>query len=116
MATSTIKLQNERLAWSMTTGLTLSNCQAYNDIGVAYAVVGNLCHIYVSVTGLTAGSRVKIATLPSGARPLSTVQHVGGGGLSYTNKSFFTVGSDGAMYVVSEDNYASAYINFIVKP
>lgn len=107
---------NGRLSWNTTTSLPLSNCQQYGDIGVVYAVIGNMCHIYVSITGLTANSRVKIATLPSGARPMSSVQHVGGGGLSYTSKSYFSVGSDGAIFVVSDDNYASAYINFIVKP
>ena len=106
---------NSKIVWNMTTDLALTNCQKYNDIGVRYAVVGNMCHVYISISNLTANSRVKIATLPSGARPLTNTQYLGGGGLSYTNKSYFTFGSDGAVYVISDDTYAMGYTNFIVK-
>ena len=112
---SALDALNSKISWDICTELPLSNCSKYNDIGVQYAVVGNMCHIFVSVSGLTANSRVKIATFPKGARPLINVPYIGVGGTSFTSKAYFTVAGGGELYVLSDDTYANGYMSFIVK-
>lgn len=111
---SAIDSLNSKISWTITTELSLSNCSKYNDIGVKYVVIGNLCHLFIYVNGLTANSRVKIASLPSGARPIMNTQVIGAGGSSYTAKAYFTINTVGDIYVLSEDAYATLYFNFIV--
>ena len=76
--------------------------------------MGNLVHVYISVSGLTANSRVYIATLPSGCRPyMINLPFFGVGGNAYTNLVCGTITTTGAIYVQSTDTYANAYVCFI---
>lgn len=100
------------ITWLNGTSQELSNCSAYNDVGLVTWQRGKLVIIAMNVSGLTANSRTKIATLPSGLRPLMDATFFGGAGLSYSNKTIITIRSNGEVYVLSDDNYANGYFLF----
>ena len=104
---------NSNITWAKLIDLPLSNCSAYNSIGVKYEMVGYICHVVINVSELPANSRVKIATLPTGSRPIMNTPFLGAGGLSYAAMAHITVTTTGDIYVLSDDTYASAYFNFI---
>ena len=104
-------------AWAKFTTATLeSGISAHQGIGVQYTKYLNLVIVYIYVSGLTANTRKKISSLPSGYRPLADTAYIGMGGSSYTAKAFFQIeASAGNIYVTSDDAYAQGYIMFWAK-
>ncbi|MBR4352720.1 MAG: hypothetical protein IKQ01_06580 [Bacteroidales bacterium] len=102
----------DTITWGNSENLTLSNCSAYNSVGVRCWKRGRTIILAMSVQGLTANTRVQIATLPSGYRPLMDATFYGGGGLSYSNKTIVTVRATGELYVLPDDTYTTGYFMF----
>lgn len=110
---STINGNMSPLQFSAYQALQLSNCQAHQNIGVKYAkLLNSLTVVQIYVKSLTANSRVKIATLPSGYKPMYNQAFVGMGGGSYTAKAYFSITDGGDIYVISDDTYAQGMFIF----
>ena len=81
--------------------------------GCYYEKYGNVVHVHVGVSGLTANTATNIATLPAGFRPHSTVFAHGTGG-SWNNLGYLEVTSAGVVTVRSAGTYCGADVTFIV--
>lgn len=96
-----------KASFSEFTNVTLdSGITAYNDIGIKVASHNSFVFLIMYITGLTANTRRKVATIPEGFRPLHSTSYAGFGGSSYTSRAVVSIMSDGNVYVVSEDTYA----------
>lgn len=83
--------------------------------GCYYEKYGNVVHVHVGVSGLTAGDTdYNIFTLPSGYRPASYVFAHGTGG-TWNNLGYMHVGADGSIHVRSAGNYCGADITYLVQ-
>lgn len=82
--------------------------------GCYYEKYGNVVHVHVGASGLTAGGTdYNIFTLPSGYRPPSNLYAHGTGG-SWNNLSYLDIRADGAIHIRSAGNYCGADITYLV--
>ena len=98
---------------SRTTFTPTSGASYSNYGGCYYEKYGNVVHVHVGVSGLTANTATNIATLPAGYRPYSTVFAHGTGG-SWNNLGYLEVTSAGVVTVRSAGTYCGADVTFIV--
>lgn len=98
--------------WADWTSLTsLYNCTNWN--GSWYTKVGKIVFLEISVKELTANTNAVIAQLPTGYRPLMSLEWDGFGGLAYLNHAHFKINaSTGDITVCSADTYATGFISF----
>lgn len=88
----------------------------YNNYGGCwYGRIGNLVHLHIGMSGLTANANTTVYTLPTGFRPITRASSVGTGGLSYTAIARLNVETDGKVNVVSDDPYASIDITYFAS-
>lgn len=99
--------------WANHTTVTPSGATSY-DNGCYVFKRGAFAILRLNVSGLTANTRTKIATLPTGYKPIENINLWGFGGLSYTSKAAFTITTSGEVYVISDDTYAS--VNAVYVP
>ena len=90
-----------------------SNYASYG--GCWYSRIGNLVHLHIGMSGLTANTQITVYQLPTGLRPVTPAASVGVGGLSYTAIARLTVATDGKVNVVSDDSYASIDITYLTS-
>lgn len=81
--------------------------------GCYYEKYGNVVHVHVGVSGLTANTATNISTLPAGYRPHSMVCAHGTGG-SWDNLGYLQISTDGVVMVRSKGTYCGADVTYIV--
>ena len=98
--------------WADWNSLTpLYNSSSWN--GSFYTKVGKIVFLEISVKELTANTNAVIAQLPTGYRPLMSIEWDGFGGNAYLNHAHFKINaSTGDISVYSADTYATGFISF----
>ena len=81
--------------------------------GCYYEKYGNVVHVHVGVSGLTANTATNIATLPAGYRPHSMVCAHGTGG-TWDNLGYLQISDAGVVMVRSKGTYCGADVTYIV--
>ena len=83
--------------------------------GCYYEKYGNVVHVHVGVSGLTAGGTdYAIFTLPSGYRPPSYVIAHGTGG-SWGNLGYLDIRTDGIIHIRSAGTFCGVDITYLVQ-
>ena len=83
--------------------------------GCYYEKYGNVVHVHVGASGLTAGGTdYNIFTLPSGYRPATNLFAHGTGG-NWNNLGYLDIRADGSIHIRSAGNYCGADITYIVQ-
>lgn len=82
--------------------------------GCYYEKYGNVVHVHVGASGMTASRDYAIFTLPSGYRPPSNLFAHGTGG-AWNNLGYLDVQTDGSIHIRSAGNCCGADITYLVQ-
>lgn len=82
--------------------------------GCYYEKYGNVIHVHVGLSGMTAGTDYSIFTLPVGCRPTTNLFAHGTGG-SWNNIGYVEIRPDGTVHARSVGNYCGADITYLVE-
>lgn len=96
------------------TTFTPTGCSNYANYGGSYyEKYGNIVHVHVGVSGLTANTSKVIYTLPSGYIPATPIFGHGTGG-SWNNLGYVQIQTNGQIFVESAGTYCGADVTYMV--